>query len=149
MEIRRAVPEEAGLISELAIRSKAYWGYDETFMNKARAELAVSRQAIVEHDIFVAEENGRILGYYELKGKPPIVKLNSLFIEPEVIGTGVGQTLFKHAVQLAQSQGYQRMTFDSDPFAEGFYEKMGASQVGEAPSGSIPGRVLPLMEMEL
>ena len=35
---------------------------------------------------------------------------------------------------------------DADPHAVGFYEHMGAKVIGEAPSGSIPGRMLPRME---
>ena len=30
-----------------------------------------------------------------------------------------------------------------------FYEHFGARQIGEEPSGSIPGRVLPLLELSL
>jgi len=36
---------------------------------------------------------------------------------------------------------------DADPNAEGFYLKMGAERVGESPSGSIPGRMLPLLQV--
>jgi hypothetical protein len=35
------------------------------------------------------------------------------------------------------------------PNAEGFYRKMGAERVGETPSGSIPGRMLPLMQVRV
>jgi hypothetical protein len=33
----------------------------------------------------------------------------------------------------------------ADPYAESFYAKYGAERIGEAPSGSIPGRFLPRM----
>ena len=37
--IRRARPEEAGALSDLAIRSKGHWGYDVAFLASCRAEL--------------------------------------------------------------------------------------------------------------
>lgn len=36
-----------------------------------------------------------------------------------------------------------------DPDAVPFYEAMGARHAGAVPSGSIPGRMLPLMELRL
>jgi hypothetical protein len=35
---RRARPNEAAVLSELALRSKAYWGYSDEFMEQCRAE---------------------------------------------------------------------------------------------------------------
>jgi hypothetical protein len=40
------------------------------------------------------------------------------------------------------ARGYDA-AFDSDRHAEGFYRAMGMRRIGEAPSGSIPGRMLP------
>nr|WP_211354784.1 hypothetical protein [Stackebrandtia albiflava] len=39
--------------------------------------------------------------------------------------------------------------WDADPGAEPFYRRMGAVRIGEAPSGSVPGRVLPRMTVRL
>ncbi len=36
--IRRAKPEEAQLLTELCMRSKAYWGYDAAFLEGFRRE---------------------------------------------------------------------------------------------------------------
>lgn len=41
MLIRDARPDEAGELTELALRSKAHWGYDEAFMASCREELTV------------------------------------------------------------------------------------------------------------
>ena len=37
----------------------------------------------------------------------------------------------------------------ADPGAVGFYERMGAERTGQAPSASIPGRVLPVLAFSL
>jgi hypothetical protein len=51
--------------------------------------------------------------------------------------------LWAHLEDAARAAGATRLEVDSDPHAEGFYRAMGMHRAGEAPSGSIPGRMLP------
>jgi hypothetical protein len=57
--------------------------------------------------------------------------------------------LFGWAAARAQGLGAVRMIIEADPGAAPFYERMGARYAGFAPSKSIPGRMLPRMQMEL
>jgi len=41
IKIRDAVPNEAEHLSDIAMRSKAYWGYSDAFLEKCRDELSV------------------------------------------------------------------------------------------------------------
>ena len=45
--------------------------------------------------------------------------------------------------------GASGITLDADPNSVGFYQRMGMEIVGESPSGSIPGRMLPRMRKAL
>ncbi|MBZ0288396.1 MAG: GNAT family N-acetyltransferase, partial [Anaerolineae bacterium] len=132
--------------------SKAYWGYDAAFMNDVRSEMVVRPEQIRADWVYVLEEAGQICGYYDLeKRDADVVWLESLFIEPDAMGKGVGRRLWDHAVQTARALGFRYMDFESDPNAEGFYLKMGAVRVSARPkpiSGQ-PDRVLPRMRMEL
>ncbi|MGC5014210.1 GNAT family N-acetyltransferase [Streptosporangium sp. DT93] len=145
MLIRAARPAEAGSLSELAIRSKGHWGYDEAFMAACRDELSVAASEVARLRATVAEHDGRVLGFATLEGDPPEGCLGMLFVEPDAIGRGVGRLLFEHAVATAADLGFERLTIDADPNAEPFYLAMGATRIGATPSGSIPGRVLPLL----
>ncbi|SEN55156.1 GNAT family N-acetyltransferase [Lihuaxuella thermophila] len=150
LSFRRAQPAEAPILSEIAFRSKAYWGYDAEFMAKAREELVITAEAVRTNLIYTAvSDEQRILGFYELTGHPPVIKLSALFIDPAVIRRGIGRKLFAHALKIARKMGAKKLLIDSDPNAKGFYESMGAVQMGEVPSGSIPGRMLPLLEIEI
>ena len=42
LHLRPARPDEADLLTELCLRSKAVWGYDDAFMRACRAELTLS-----------------------------------------------------------------------------------------------------------
>ncbi|MBZ0299010.1 MAG: GNAT family N-acetyltransferase [Anaerolineae bacterium] len=151
MVIRRACPDEAPLLSDLALRSKAYWGYSAEFIAACRDDLTLSEAFIRETEVFVSEDSaGKIAGFYALDRKADgIADLNDLFVDPASIGGGHGRALFEHAIQLARSQGCREMRIDSDPFAEPFYQKMGAERMGEVESTVFPGRMLPLLRVLL
>ena len=52
--IRLARIDEAPGLSELCVRSKASWGYDEAFMALARVALQVNPEQIERDDVWVA-----------------------------------------------------------------------------------------------
>lgn len=141
MHIRPARPGEEAALTELAMRSKAHWGYDDAFMAACRDELTI-RPAHIER-IDVADLDGAVLGMVRLEPEA----IEDLFVEPDAIGTGVGRVLFRHVVRRAAAEGMARLRIDADPNAEGFYLSMGAVRVGESPSGSIAGRMLPQLEV--
>ena len=70
-----------------------------------------------------------------------------LFVEPAVMGHGVGRALWTHALRRARVLRWPELLVEADPHALGFYEAMGATVVGERPSTVVPGRVLPLLRV--
>jgi GNAT superfamily N-acetyltransferase len=75
--------------------------------------------------------------------------LLKLFVEPGALHSGGGKALLVWATELAKELGARRLTIDSDPNAAPFYRRMGAFDIGQAPSGSVPGRMLPQLVMNL
>ncbi|MFD9689803.1 GNAT family N-acetyltransferase [Kitasatospora sp. NPDC059088] len=149
MRIRSARPDEAELLTAIGLRAKAYWGYDEAFMAACREELTLDAAAVERASTLVAEEGGRVLGFAALTGAPPSGELDLLYVEPDRIGRGVGRALFEEVRDRARALGLRRFTVDADPNAEPFYLAMGAVRIGSTLSGSIPGRELPLLAVEL
>jgi len=78
-----------------------------------------------------------------------VAEVDPLYVEPSLQGGGVGRLLWAELETHARETGAARIILDSDPHAVGFYERMGCRVTGEAPSGSIPGRMLPRMEKAL
>ncbi|MCX5343581.1 GNAT family N-acetyltransferase [Streptomyces atratus] len=148
MNVRPARRSEAAALTELALASKAHWGYDEAFLASCRDELTMHPADIDRRRTAVAEEDGRVLGFTTLDGTPPEGALGMMFVAPDAIGRGIGRLLFEHAVAEARRLGFARFTIDADPNAEPFYLAMGAVRIGATPSGSILGRE-PLLEFTL
>ena len=73
-----------------------------------------------------------------------------MWIKPEHMGVGVGRTLLLHAKDRAVNLKVSALELSADPNAEGFYQRMGATRIGEVRS-EIEGqpRVLPRMRIEI
>jgi GNAT superfamily N-acetyltransferase len=148
--IRRARPEEAGLLSALGLRSKAHWGYDAEFLAACRVDLTLSADDIASSSVYVCDGVDAPLGYYRLVLQDDgVAELDALFVEPAAMGQGVGRSLWQHAVATATKLGCSEMLWQSDPQAEGFYLAMGAQRAGELESTVMPGRMLPFIRFRL
>ncbi len=119
--IRLARIEKASELSELCVRSKAVWGYDETFMALARAARATSRTRSICTSFSLLRSGS----------------------------AAASAMLLAHAIAEVRRRGARRMTILSNPFAAAFYECNGAIRIGMAPSDAVPSRMLPLLEIRL
>ena len=148
--IRRARPAEAGVLSALALRSKAYWGYDADFLAACRDDLTLTADDIETSTVYLIDGEASPLGFYRLLlHDDGVAELDALFVEPAAMGQGVGKRLWRHAVATAAHLGCSEMVWQSDPQAEGFYLALGGQRAGESESTVVPGRLLPLMRFQL
>lgn len=148
--IRPARDEECTLLTRLALRSKASWGYSEQFMADCVAELTISEEDIREHAFFVLERDGDVIGFVGLQALSGARgELIDVFVEPSHLRQGHGRRLIEHAKEAARTQGLRSLVVEADPNAQDFYRGCGGRQIGTVPSGSIPGRRLPLIEIAL
>ena len=146
LNIRLARPAEAPAITALAFRSKASNGYDGAFMAACRAELTFDARSFAGGETWLCEDQaGRALGFFDLRLEDETAEVYAFFVEPDSKGLGVGRALWGKLEALAVALGAERIGVDSDPAAVPFYLRMGMEPSGEAPSGSIPGRMLPRM----
>jgi GNAT superfamily N-acetyltransferase len=82
-------------------------------------------------------------------GSTALAEVLMMFVAPGTLRAGLGRRLWAHLEDTARAAGARRLEVDSDPHAEGFYRAMGMHPAGEAPSGSIAGRLLPRLAKEL
>ena len=150
ISIRRVLPEEANELTRIALAAKRHWGYPERWMEIWRPQLTFSIDYFEQNESWVAEMDRKPVGFFTLLDHEGIAWLENLWVKPELIGKGLGRSLFLHAVELSRERGHRILRLEADPNAAGFYEKMGLHKIGER-SSSVDGlpRVLPVMEMEL
>jgi GNAT superfamily N-acetyltransferase len=147
--IRKASPEEAPSLTQIALSAKEYWGYPEHWIKHWEPDLTISEDFIQNNEVFVAEDKGEIRGFYALSINGSKAELEHMWVAPAYIGTGVGKELFLDAMNRSTALNVRQVSITADPNAAGFYRRMGATQVGEVES-EIDGqeRKLPRMTIE-
>ncbi|MDP3693425.1 GNAT family N-acetyltransferase [Bradyrhizobium sp.] len=149
IRLRNALQDELSSLSGLCLRSKAHWGYDAAFLAACRTELTIHPHELQTTSLQVAERDTAVVGLVQVRVAGADADLLKLFVEPALLGAGIGRLLFEWAAARAHDLGATRMTIEADPGAVPFYVRMGAHHAGSVPSQSIPGRMLPRMRMEL
>jgi GNAT superfamily N-acetyltransferase len=147
--IRRARPEEAPALRALAHRSKAHWPYSAEFLAAVEPMLQLDPADVVAHEVWVLEKAGSVAGWHRVTLHGERAELEDMWLEPRLIGTGLGRVLFEHAIGVAEGAGATRMEWDAEPYAEGFYRAMGGEEIGRSPSAAEEGRTLPRMRLAL
>lgn len=147
-QLRPALEHEAKLLSDLAARSKAHWPHDPSYLTLARSFTHITSQEILQWPVTVGAKDTEICGFSAVATIGSANMLEHLWVEPKYIGKGLGRRLFHEAVKNAQSLGWKSFQIASDPNAEEFYLKMGATRVGQKESKIKPGLMLPLLEFD-
>ncbi|MCK8464648.1 GNAT family N-acetyltransferase [Aliiroseovarius sp. S1339] len=142
--VRRA---DLAQMNAMILRAKAHWGYDAAFMEAVVDELTITPDDLGP-DLVIWHDRAP-LGMAHVSVDGATAQLEDLFVDPSAMGQGIGAALFQWAAVRARTLGARVLRIDSDPFALPFYQHMGAIVVGEVPSGSIPGRMLPLLDYGL
>ena len=147
--LRPATISDLAALSALCLRSKGHWGYDQAFLDACRAELTITPDDLAQNQTIVALWDDTIAGTVQLATHDAIAEIHMLFVDPPFMARGIGTALFQWCVDTARDAGIKSLRADADPEATAFYERMGATQAGYAPSGSIPGRKLPIMSYQI
>src|SRR4029077_16856510 len=113
--IRRARPEEAEQLTELAHAAKRHWKYPEPWIRLWRDDLTVSPRFIRAHPVFCAVRGAELVGFYALSRSGAEFELEHLWVHPRHMGGGVGSELFRHAVSRIRRQQGTALRIASDP----------------------------------
>jgi N-acetylglutamate synthase-like GNAT family acetyltransferase len=150
INIRSARPEDAQTLTDLSMLSKRSNGYDDAFMALCVDELRITTHHIKTARYWVAESDiicGCVCLRIASDGMAGAVE--AFFVHPDRQGSGVGKMLWLQILQHAENHSVRNLHLDADPYAEGFYRKLGFHTVGQVPSGSIPGRTIPHMVLTI
>jgi N-acetylglutamate synthase-like GNAT family acetyltransferase len=146
IHIRRATPDEASVLTEIAHAAKRHWGYPENWIQHWQTYLTITPEFIRDNEMYVAMKGEEIVGCCAIAFNESASELEHMWIRPEHMGAGIGRALFTYIKERAMNLKLPSLELNADPNAEGFYERMGATRIGEVRS-EIDGqpRVLPRM----
>lgn len=140
---------EASLLTNIALKSKAFWGYSNDLIESWRGDLTVTSKMISESYSFKYMVDKKTAGFYFLNPlQEKKIELEMLFVLPEFIGKAIGKQLLRHSFKKAIELKATSMTLLADPNAVPFYESQGFRIIDKKES-SIAGRFLPVMEKDL
>jgi GNAT superfamily N-acetyltransferase len=148
IEIRRARPDEGPRLKEIAVAAKSHWGYERQAVQRWADRGDFSPRGLAKLAAFVAEADGRAVGWSSLVRKGDGWWLEDLWVDPAFMGKGVGSQLFRHAAAHAQSAGAERLQWEAEPHAIGFYKRIGGRYLRDS-EPSAWGRIIPVMGIDL
>jgi GNAT superfamily N-acetyltransferase len=143
VNIRRAKGGEANILTNIAINSEAYWGYDEDYMENFKNAYRISESYISNYPTFLIEDNEIIVGFYGILMNEGETELEYFFIDTKYIGKGYGRLLWDHVIETAKGINIKELKMVTSPEAIGFYTKLGALEIGEIESLVKVGRKIP------
>ena len=162
MQIRRARVEDAASIAAVHVRT---WqaAYEHVFGAERLAGLDLSaREGLARHyatdddyDAFVAEDDGRIVGFVST-GAPEDEaaeqrEVFAIYVLPDAWGTGAATALLDSAVEAMRGRGAADAilwVLDDNPRARHFYEREGWHADGSAESEYL-GLTVPLVRYRI
>lgn len=132
--IRSARPDEAETLSHMIFRARAYCDYPRELIDRwvEEGRMTVTQDDIDANPTYVAEdeEEDEVIGFCSVEAGDGECRLTNLHVLPEYIGGGIRTALFLHACELAETAGAESLSIEVDEQNSGFYEEMGAVEVG-------------------
>lgn len=144
VQITQAATSDIEELNQLSIESKMHWNHPEEWMEKWKANLALTKEDFSTHSIFkLTEASGSILDFCAIKEHVKEYEVVHLWIKPTSIGKGYGRQLLNESIRRAVIKN-KPVVVEADPNAARFYLSQGFITFSKKESFPA-GRFLPLM----
>jgi GNAT superfamily N-acetyltransferase len=141
VSVRTAVVAERRALEELMMRASVAGTRYGVELRANPDAVSVPREQFADGLVRVAErDDGSVAGFAVLL--PPVdgvCELDAIFVEPEVMGSGVGRALMEDAAERALAWGATAIEVVANPDAAGFYERAGFTAGSEVATRFGPG----------
>jgi len=155
--INKAVDSDSDILTEISFAAKRHWNYPDNYYDLWKDELTITKDYISQNILYKAQLRDLIVGFYSIvenksdfySGETFVKKgfyLEHIFIKPDYHKFGIGRLLIEHAKMISKNIGINNLLIFVDPFAKGFYDKIGADYLYDSKS-SIPGRLIPVYDL--
>lgn len=158
-QIIRANETDHEVLTEISFAAKQHWNYPESYFDIWKDELTITKDYVIKNLVFKAVYKNIVVGFYSItenksdfySGEIFVKKgfwLEHIFVRPDFHKLGIGRMLIDHAKKISMETGVKTLLIFVDPFAKGFYDKIGALYLYDSKS-SIPGRHIPVYELKI
>lgn len=140
IHLRLSTPADIHTLADIwrrSVKATHHFLDDNAF---TEIEQLVTEAYLPQAEFWLAERDGRILGFMGLSG----THIDSLFLDPEVRGQGTGRKLVEHALVLGS--GLSTDVNEQNPEATGFYQHMGFRITGRSETDD-QGRPFPILHL--
>ena len=159
IQISKAQNIDAEVLTDISFAAKKHWNYPDSYYDLWRNELTITKEYILQNIVFKALYMDVVIGFYSITENKDdfysgdtFVKqgfwLEHLFIKPEYHKLGIGVSMINHAKQVSRDLGIRNLFIFVDPYAKGFYDRVGAEYLYDSKS-SIPGRIIPVYGLRI
>jgi GNAT superfamily N-acetyltransferase len=159
IQMDKAQESDSDILTEISFAAKRHWNYPDEYFDTWRNELTITKDYITQNIVIKALYQSFALGFFSIvENKSDFYSeetfvskgfwLEHLFIKPEYHKLGIGRLLTDHAKQISKKLGISDLLIFVDPYAKGFYEKIGADYLYGSKS-SIPGRLIPVYNLKI
>jgi GNAT superfamily N-acetyltransferase len=122
--IRLATSRDIDTIAEVFVESFARLTFLPKLHTDAETRRWIREEMVPRHDVWVAEEDGRVIGFAALADD----LLGHLYVHPDAQNRGVGTALLG-VVKAERPSGFRLWTFQRNEGARRFYERHGLRAV--------------------
>ena len=145
VEIRAATASEREALEELQRRSSMHQPMYREQLAAHPDAIELPEEQIAAGHVRVAEQYGAIAGFAVLLERSgDACELDGLFVEPDLMRSGIGRLLVEDAQRLARDRGATRIDVVANPQALEFYEAVGFVTTGTAQTRFGPARRMSL-----
>ena len=159
IQIRQAQDIDSDLLTEISFAAKRHWNYPDNYYDLWKEELTITKNYINQNIVFKALYQDSVIGFYSIieneadffAGETFVKKgfwLEHIFIKPKYHKQGIGLLLINHAKHVSKDFGISDLLIFVDPYAKGFYDKVGAEYLYDSKS-SIPDRMIPVYGLKI
>ena len=159
IQISKTQNSDAEVLTDISFAAKKHWNYPDSYYDLWRDELTITKEYIQQNIVFKALYVDVVIGFYSITENKDdfysgdtFVKqgfwLEHLFIKPEYHKLGIGVSMINHAKQVSRDLGIRNLFIFVDPYAKGFYDRVGAEYLYDSKS-SIPGRIIPVYGLRI
>jgi ribosomal protein S18 acetylase RimI-like enzyme len=145
--IRPATPDDLTAAASVYRRaSLSNAGYRDKLL--AHPEyLILGRDAMAEGRTYVAEDDGKVVGFASWAETDGTKELEDLFVDPGYFRRGIATALVRRVADVLRGRGVERLEVTANPDALGFYRAVGFTDCGlaETAFGPAPRMVLKIL----